>query len=180
MRSTFPKVSALIVAVAAIGIIGCEDDNFINAVPVNALVSIQDQCDSASFNAAIGAGTCRKQGSVTFTEFNDELAATQQVAGWRFVPPALRIQVGQRIIAVNDGGEEHTFTEVAAFGGGIVPQLNTASGYLTPAPECLQLTSVDRIPAGARSTTDEARTVGTEHYQCCIHPWMRANVTVVP
>jgi hypothetical protein len=55
-----------------------------------------------------------------------------------------------------------------------------ASGNLTPAPECQRLASGDHIAPGARINTDEASTIGTEHYQCCIHPWMRADVTVVP
>lgn len=144
----------------------------------NARVSMQDQCDPASFNAAIGAGTCSKQGSVTFSQFNNELTATKQVAAWQFVPSALTVRVGQSITAMNDGGEVHTFTEVAQFGGGIVPSLNSASGNPVEAPECAQLQASDHVAAGALFTTDAASTVGTERYQCCIHPWMRAIVAV--
>jgi plastocyanin len=141
-------------------------------------VSMQDQCDPASFNAALGAGTCRKQGNVTFSQFNGELNATQHVAAWQFVPGALTVRVGQSITAVNDGGEEHTFTAVEQFGGGIEPVLNNASGNPVEAPECAQLQAADHVAAGAVFTSDAATTVGTEHYQCCIHPWMRATVTV--
>jgi hypothetical protein len=52
---------------------------------------------------------------MTFAQFNSELSATQQVAAWRFVPPNLTVRVGQSIAATNDGGEVHTFTEVAQF-----------------------------------------------------------------
>ena len=45
-----------------------------------------------------------------------------------------------------------------------------------PAPECLALDPDDIIAPGA-SYTDEEDEEGTELYQCCIHPWMRAVVT---
>jgi|ERR1051325_7353934 len=144
-------------------------------------VSMQDQCDPATFNAALGAGTCSRQGSVTFAQFNSELGSTHQVAAWRFVPNAISIRVGQAITAMNDGGEVHTFTEVAQFGGGIVPSLNQASGNTVEAPECAALSNSDFVAAGTTFTSDVASADDagtTEHYQCCIHPWMRTNVTV--
>lgn len=156
----------------------CDDNDFENVIPANANVSMQDQCDSASFNAALGAGTCVHAGNTTFAAFNNELNATQQVALWRFVPSALNIRLGQKITAMNDGGEEHTFTEVDEFGGGIIPALNQASGETTVAPECQALAAGDIVASGGTFTTDAATEVGTEKYQCCIHPWMRATVTV--
>jgi plastocyanin len=178
MRQTAHGLTVLLIA--GVVLAACNDDDFTNIVPANATVSMQDQCDSASFNAALGAGTCNKAGSITFATFNAELGATQRVATWRFVPADLTVRVGQAINAVNNGGEDHTFTEVETFGGGIVPALNTASGNLTMAPECALLTSADHVAPGATFTTDVPSTVGTEHYQCCIHPWMRATVTVNP
>jgi plastocyanin len=142
----------------------------------NAKVSMQDQCDPASFNAALGAGTCTKQGSVTFAQFNSELNSTQKVAAWQFAPSNLTIRIGQSIAATNDGGEVHTFTEVQAFGGGIVPALNQASGNPVEAPECKTVTAADMVMPGATFTTDAETEAGTELYQCCIHPWMRAVV----
>lgn len=146
------------------------------APKATANVSMQDQCDPASFNAAIGAGTCTKQGIVTFSQFNAELNSTHQVASWRFVPTSLTINIGQSIAAMNDGGEVHTFTEVAQFGGGIVPSLNQASGNTVEAPECKTLTAADMVMPGTTFTTDPETAAGTERYQCCIHPWMRAVV----
>jgi plastocyanin len=146
----------------------------------DATVSMQDKCDPTTFNAALGAGTCSGQGTVTFAQFNNELSATQHVAAWQFIPTALTTRVGQSIVAFNQGGEVHTFTEVEDFGGGEVPELNAASGNTVVAPECQQLTAADHVSPGATFRTDAATTVGTEHYQCCIHPWMRATVTVTP
>ena len=61
--------------------------------------------------------------------------------------------------------------------GGIVPLLNDLSGNPVPAPECLRLEADDFIPPSG-TYTDTVETPGTELYQCCIHPWMRATVHV--
>jgi len=44
------------------------------------------------------------------------------------------VEVKQMLLAVNRGGEVHTFTHVAAFGGGIVLPLNELSHNPTVAP----------------------------------------------
>lgn len=157
-------------------IMGCNDSN---SPLANPRVSMRDECDPASFNAALGAGACTRNGSMTLTQFNAELNATHRVAAWQFVPATLTIHRGDVVTAMNDGGEVHTFTEVAQFGGGIVPSLNQASGNPTEAPECTQLEADDRVAAGATYHADPANSLGTELYQCCIHPWMRAVVTVI-
>jgi plastocyanin len=115
---------------------------------------------------------------MTFAQFNSELSATHQVAAWQFVPQSLMVRVGQAITATNDGGEVHTFTRVAQFGGGIVPALNQASGNTVVAAECQQLTNADLIASGSTFAASSQTTAGTNYYQCCIHPWMRATVTV--
>jgi plastocyanin len=157
----------------------CNDSNN-DFVPVaNGSVQIRDDCDSTSFNATLGAGSCMKAGSTSLSAFNTELNANHNVAAWTFVPTELTVTVGGAVTALNTGGENHTFTEVADFGGGIVPSLNTAAGTPNEAPECAALADNALIAPGTTFTTDAADQVGVEHYQCCIHPWMRANVTVV-
>lgn len=172
MRTT---ISVLLTIAAAV-ISGCGSDT--TGPGADARVAIQDQCDSATFNAGLGSGTCTRQGTTTLAQFNSELSATHQVAAWGFVPNAFSIRVGQSITALNDGGEKHSFTQVKAFGGGIVPALNTASGNTQEAPECAALSTNDLVVPGASFRTDAAAATGTELYQCCIHPWMRATVTV--
>ena len=138
-----------------------------------------DQCEATSFNAALGAGTCTGPGTVTLAQFTAELR--RQTTVW---PPGALIRrrwnltVGGSITATNYGGEVHTFTRVAQFGGGIVPELNAASGYPTEAPECKDITDVDRIAPGLSFRTGAAASTGTQLYQCCIHPWMHQTVTV--
>lgn len=173
MRTTSPHI---VIALAASILAGCAKDS--TSPIADARVSVQDQCDPATFNAALGSGACVKQGTMTFSAFNNELNSTHQVAAWRFAPSAFTLRLGQSITATNVGGEKHTFTEVKAFGGGIVPSLNTASGNTQEAPECAALSANDMIASGATFRTDAATAVGTELYQCCIHPWMRATVTV--
>jgi hypothetical protein len=87
------------------------------------------------------------------------------------------MQVGQMLVATNRGGETHTFTEVEEFGGGIVSQLNDLTGLTNVAPECNQLMGSDFLAPGA-SSSEEEEEAGVENYQCCIHPWMRAQVRV--
>jgi plastocyanin len=169
------SLHSLTVALVAAALAGCSDSN---SPKIDAQVSAQDQCDIASFNAALGSGTCTMQGTVTLSSFNSELSSTHQVAAWRFEPATFSVRVGQAITVRNDGGEKHTFTEVAAFGGGIVPTLNSASGNTQEAPECAALAASAMIAPGATFRTGPETDAGVEHYQCCIHPWMRATVTV--
>ena len=143
------------------------------SVPRDVMVNAQDACDPDTFNAAIGPGTCMGAGGgVTFQHFIDALTRLGSIGAWHFAPPSVQVRVGQTFLVTNRGGETHTFTEVEQFGGGIVPMLNDLAHVPTPAPECLALDPDDFIASGAtyKEDIDEA---GVEHYQCCIHPWMR-------
>ena len=175
----FPPVIALMTLL----FLGCDDavrttapELQQQAVRTQRLVKMMDACDPTSFNAAIGAGTCVRNGGVKFAKFLQLLGKHQKVGAWHFAPAVLNVRVGQELLAVNRGGEEHTFTEVEEFGGGIVPDLNALAGTPEQAPECLALAAGDFVPPGG-STTDDVEEEGTELYQCCIHPWMRAVVT---
>lgn len=133
-----------------------------------------DQCDPDSFNAAIGPGTCiDRNGGVTFQTFISLLQRHQIVKSWRFSPDTIHVPRELTLAIANGGGEVHTFTEVEEFGGGIVPDLNNLSGNPVPAPECLALTPSDLIAPGGQ-TTHTFEPGEADKYQCCIHPWMRA------
>jgi plastocyanin len=142
-------------------------------------VQVLDDCDPATFNAAIGPGTCVKDGTTTFSEFIAQLLAQDRAPAWRFAPEQLRLDAGGTLQAHNRGGEDHTFTEVANFGGGCIQALNDLLG-LTPVPECAG------FPGGAFAATAVAPggtvttplSPGVHRYECLIHPWMRTTATV--
>ena len=146
------------------------------------VIQLRDDCDPATFNAGIGAGTCQHasgSAGVTLSAFTAELTANHTVAAWRIVPSELSVKEGAQLAVVNTGGETHTYTEVDEFGGGVVPMLNQLSGNTTVAPECTNAAEFDsstvRSGQTVQHTFDER---GTEKYQCCIHPWMRQTVFV--
>lgn len=136
-------------------------------------VQIRDDCDPTTFNAAVGAGTCVGGGGTTFDAFIAEVSATQAAEKWRFNPD--RMSEPRDIVAHNRGGETHSFTKVAKFGGGVVDVLNTLSGNTELAPECFQ-PSVGGTFVGPGQDLNVAGVKGGDQYQCCIHPWMRTTV----
>ena len=140
-------------------------------------LNLMDACDAATFNAAVGPGTCQREGGMTFGQFIEQLTKHRQVGAWHFAPPTLEAQIGQTIVATNRGGEMHTFTHVAEFGGGIVPPLNDLSGNPVVAPECTTLEADDFVPPGG-TYREDVHGSGAQKFQCCIHPWMRATATV--
>jgi plastocyanin len=154
-------------------------------------VDVEDRCDPATFNAAIGPGTCvdHDRGRITFAEFAAQL--NPQDFGddhWRFNFGRGKIDAGETLQAANSGGEFHTFTEVQNFGGGCVDLLNGPLG-LSPVPECAPITEVapgQIVPTAFLTTGVDPGTTrdvtglapGTHKFQCLIHPWMRTEVTV--
>jgi hypothetical protein len=152
------------------------------AVQGDKKIRLLDDCEPVSFNAVLGDGACIGNGHTTFDEFIAELAATQDAHKWRNQPINMLLNVGRPTLIENVGGEVHTFTPVAEFGGGFIPDLNGISGNPVPAPECLNFSALTFIPAGA---TEEGPTagssdlpVGSHKFQCCIHPWMRTVIEV--
>ena len=143
-------------------------------------IRMYDDCEPTTFNAVLGEGACIGNGHTTFGEFIAELEETQDAHKWRNQPSQMHLNVGRPTIIENRGGEVHTFTPVAQFGGGFIPDLNGISGNPVPAPECLNVPALVFIPAGATEQGPTAGSselpVGTTRFQCCIHPWMRTVV----
>lgn len=141
-----------------------------------------DACEPNSFNAGIGEGTCVKNGNVTLDAFIAELSATKTVQRWNFTPSQLTARLGVDLLGNNVGGEEHTFTPVRQFGGGVIDFLNGLAGTPVKAQECLTLEEDDLVPSGGKYLieAEELENVvdggGIARVQCCIHPWMRATV----
>jgi hypothetical protein len=147
-----------------------------SAGPAGRLVIMRDACDPESFGA-VGV-TCVREGGIALDRFLELLREHQTIDAWGFSPGTLEAIVGQTLVARNQGGEVHTFTEVAAFGGGVNGLLNALSGNPTPAPECQNLPPNAFIAPGASQQT-EVGAPGAKHFQCCIHPWMRLDLRAV-
>jgi hypothetical protein len=144
-----------------------------------------DSCDPESFNAALGDPTaCVKPGGPTFQEFIAELASTQTVRSWRFNPLQATTHAGEALLVQNVGGVEHTFTPVQQFGGGFIQILNDLSGNPVPVPECLNVPGLDFVQSGEKSLISGAALAavadanGIAKIECCLHPWMRAEVRI--
>ena len=156
-------------------------------------VRIMDKCDPTTFNAAVGPGTCVGDGTITFQHFIAEVTAAKKAGAWHFAPADGTVDEGTILMLENSGGETHTFTKVANFGGGFVAPLNALSGNPVPAPECATVTLGGLIPkppspanifveAGATAVGPTAggsilQSGTTTKFQCCIHPWMRTELT---
>jgi hypothetical protein len=54
-------------------------------------------------------------------QFSPLALSTVGHMAWRTDPTYLRIEPNETIKVTNEGGRGHTFTEVANFGGGMVP-----------------------------------------------------------
>ena len=141
-------------------------------------VRMLDECDPPTFNA-IGLGIIcdvNFDGRVTFPEFASLLSpAAFGHPAWRFDEPFLEIRPSQKVQVRNDGGEDHTFTEVAAFGGGRVDALNGPL-KLTARPECAADVAPPIRPG--ESVQIKGLREGVHLFECCIHPWMHAVIHV--
>jgi hypothetical protein len=145
------------------------------------VVKIHDDCDPATFNAAIGPGTCVGDGRTTFADFLAEFQAQGSVDRWAFSRPEFNIDAGGTIMVVNEGGETHTFTKVPAFGNGCVGPLNTPPTPLEDPPvnPAVPCDTIVPIAAGAQFVVADADlTPGINLFQCMIHPWMHSTVEV--
>ena len=178
MTNTLVKLGLVLGCLLFVGV----TDQDQTSIP--AQVVALDECDPATFNAptAVGPDFCKNVAlgaSTTFSALFAEAAAGTADANWDFEPDTLTVRRGTPVQAVNQGGEPHTFTEVAHFGGGFITPLINGEAI---APEC----------AGGFSKVEVAKTrilqgshlqvnglsSGEHLFQCCIHPWMRMKVEV--
>src|SRR6202790_5476801 len=149
--------------------------------PSVAQVVALDECDPVTFNAALGPDFCKNVAlaalgyATTLSELFAEAGNGTPDPGWDFEPDTVKIKEGTILTVVDQGGEPHTFTEVAKFGGGFVPGLNGPGGVV--APECdggFSKVSVARTRILQGSQLQVTGLSKGEHlFQCCIHPWMR-------
>ena len=153
--------------------------------PSVAQVVALDECDPVTFNAVLGPDFCKNVAlaalgyATTLSELFGEAGNGTPDPGWDFEPDTVKIKEGTILTVVDQGGEPHTFTEVAKFGGGFIEPLN--SGQAT-APECaggFKNLAVARTRLIQGSHLDLGNlSKGTHRFECCIHPWMRVRVEV--
>ncbi len=174
-RRTF--VLGAVVALVLLGFAGTAQADSGSGKNRAEVVRIQDRCDPATFNAALqDPNACVGDGDTTFDDFFAEFLAEGSVGHWRFHPDDLTIRAGQSVKAVNQGGEAHSFTEVARFGPGCVPPLNQPGEVPPPICDTVAFPGSIVLPGSSISTAGLSR--GTHDFQCLIHPWMRTVVTV--
>jgi len=155
----------------------------VNKDPIIPRIALVDNCDPNTFPNGLCV-VLPRPGDTTFAEFMALLFSplSPTVVGhpaWNFEPSYLNVREGRRLNVTNRGGEGHTFTEVAVFGGGSIPGLNGVGGPpgtvpLVPVPECPANPAV----LGPGVTVAIPLSPGLHNFQCCIHPWMRAVVDV--
>jgi plastocyanin len=143
-----------------------------------ARIAMRDDCDPRDPAWTPTGGCLLERGNVTFAEFGGELSSPLSLSvvghqAWRNDPTYLIVQPGRTVRVRNEGGRTHTYTEVAQFGGGKVPNPALNKGLVT-APECPG--SKDVAPGASIEVTGLA--VGNHRFQCCIHPWMRGMIKV--
>lgn len=145
-------------------------------------VRMQDDCERRSFNAAIGRRTCVGDGGTTFDQFVAQLTSERRAGAWSFEPRRLTIEHGERIRALNEGGETHSFTRVRSFGPGCVPEINELLGFRPGrlAPECSQPRAARTFAPVGESVLVRGLRLGRHRFACLIHPWMRTTVRVQP
>ena len=145
------------------------------------VVRIEDRCDQATFPPEAG---CQGSGGVTFNEFLEKLNPEDGGHGaWNFHFGRGHIDAGEALRIKNTGGEPHSFSEVSAFGTGVVPLLNGALPAGTPPAVPVGFGSLEEatgatilFPGGDRVLTNLSP--GKHKFECLIHPWMRIEVEV--
>jgi plastocyanin len=151
-----------------------------NNSPTPAQVVALDECDRATFNAALGPAFCHNVTLGTFTTLSDlfaKAAAGTPDPNWDFEPDTLHIKKGTPIIVVDQGGEPHTFTEVKQFGGGFIPALNSGggNGFRMFRRVLEHRGSQDSHPARQPAAVS-GLSKGEHLFQCCIHPWIAVHI----
>ena len=151
-----------------------------------AQVVVLDECDPTTFNAALGPNFCHNVSlaplgfATTLSDLFAKAAAGTPDPNWDFEPDQMTIKKGTPVVAVDQGGEPHTFTEVAEFGGGFIPGLNKPGE--APVPECeggfsnLAVARTRILQGSQLQVSNLAK--GKHLFQCCLHPWMRMEVDV--
>ena len=153
--------------------------------PSVAQVVALDECDPVTFNAVLGPDFCKNVAlaalgyATTLSDLFTEAANGTPDPGWDFEPDTVKIKEGTILTVVDQGGEPHTFTEVAKFGGGFIPDLNHGEATVRECEGGFKNVVVAKTRILQGSQTQVTNLSKGEHlFECCIHPWMRVKVEV--
>jgi hypothetical protein len=164
------------------------------------LIEAQDACDPATFvDPDTGDSLCsRSDGSgrrVSFDKLLNRISEKGAHGAWRFTPDNAKVNAGEPVsVQMGRGGEFHTFTRVDAFGPGCIQILNdlvfgpgsampAVCGELVPVPDGSGALAPkpfveDAVLPFATPVAAAKLKPGVNMFQCMIHPWMHATVTV--
>src|SRR5258708_17464631 len=180
---TISVLAAFLVAAMVLGFVpaGVAQAKMPSVTQVVAL----DECDPVTFNAVLGPDFCKNIAlavlgyTTTLTDLFTKAAAGTPDRGWDFEPDTVKIKEGTTITIVVQGGEPHTFTEVAKFGGGFIPGLNAGEETVSECAGGFKNVAVAKTRILQGSQTQVTNLSKGEHlFECCIHPWMRVKVEV--
>jgi plastocyanin len=153
--------------------------------PSLAQVVALDECDPTTFNAALGPDFCKNVAlaalgyATTLSDLFQKAGQGKPDAGWDFEPDTVNMKEGGILSVVDQGGEPHTFTEVAQFGGGFIDGLNNGEATVQECAGGFSKVAVARTRILQASTVNITGLQKGEHrFECCIHPWMRVTVNV--
>jgi len=153
--------------------------------PSVAQVVALDECDPVTFNAVLGPDFCKNVAlaalgyATTLSELFGEAGNGTPDPGWDFEPDTVKIKEGTILTVVDQGGEPHTFTEVAKFGGGFIADLNHGEATVRECAGGFKNVAVAKTRILQGSQTQVTNLSKGEHlFECCIHPWMRVKVEV--
>jgi hypothetical protein len=175
-RKTLSRASIALAAIALVLVTAS------SAFAGDRVVRVRDACDPSSFNAAIGPGTCERSSSgkrVDFGEFFETLADRGSHSKWYFKSGGSTIRRGDDLVVrLDQGGEFHSFTEVAQYGPGCVPEINAVLGLSGPPAADCALMMQSFVAPGAEQTEVSGLSSGVHRFECLIHPWMQTTITV--
>ena len=154
-------------------------------------VELVDKCDKASFDATFGPGLCQRDvGSVSAQEWQAEMNPEDFGHGAWWINASggrvgtTKIDRGDWLRVSNIGGESHTFTNIEAystatsFTGGCIAPLSVPLGLTERFPgDCGAAIAATTVAPG-KTVDFKGLGVGTYHYICLFHPWMRQTVKV--
>lgn len=187
LRATFAVLAATTASLGLAATAGASSGSGGGGVVIEA----QDACDPATFGPD---GCVRPDSSGRTVTFDEAIAAVVDKGAhnaWRFKSDDVKVRAGQPVtVQLGRGGEFHTFTKVGAFGPGCIPDINVLIfGSLAVNDLCDDIVDPpgaprpfveDAVGPGIPALTVPAAKLvrGTNLFQCMIHPWMHAKVTV--